>query len=339
MSKVGGRGITVARRTVQIIAFFILIYAGYFITVKHVDSSFMPFIKPPADRSVKLPNLEPKTGYDQVFDAYAPFRTCRYVGSETRLFRACSMHFLTEIPIYGVPMKDAIPHIFLLLIMAFLLARFMCGWLCPLGAMQDFLSWTRERVGLGRLRLPRIFLKFFETFRYVWLVFLFIVAVAIVLPFLGLIAFQRDLNVLTCNTCPGRLMYPLLTGTPPGLWIFQTPLHAVISILGVLFIILFFLSFFGKRLWCRICPTGALLSIFNLGCAIVKEKDALKCTRCGVCERVCPMDNKKVLEEKKKKIVNSTNCINCFRCVEKCPEADALKVKYFGWTWLRSRKR
>jgi NAD-dependent dihydropyrimidine dehydrogenase PreA subunit len=49
------------------------------------------------------------------------------------------------------------------------------------------------------------------------------------------------------------------------------------------------------------------------------------------------MDNKKVFEEKNKKIVNSFNCINCFRCVDMCPEDDCLKVKFFNWRIFRSR--
>jgi polyferredoxin len=170
----------------------------------------------------------------------------------------------------------------------------------------------------------------------VWLVVLFVVAVAIVIPVFGLTALQKDLNVLGCNTCPGRTIFPLLTGDIPGGWLFSSPLNAFLSILGLAFMLIFALSFFGKRLWCKLCPTGAMLSLFNMGGAVTKVKDIEKCTKCGVCERVCPMDNKKVFQEKKKKIVNSYNCINCFRCVDKCPEKDCLKVKFFKWTLFSS---
>lgn len=328
--------ITRIRRVVQILAFVIFIYAGFFITVQHIDSGFMPFIKPPAER-VKQEHLEPKTQYDEVFDTYFPTRTCRYIGSDTRLYRACSMHFLTEVPIYGVPLKDFLPHLFFFLVLAFLLSRWMCGWLCPLGAIQDFLNWIRNKLKLSYLKLPKFFLNAFEKFRYIWLVFLFIMAIAIVIPALGLVPLQSELNVLTCNTCPGRIVFPLITGDVSGWWVFNSPLTATISILGIFFFIIFLLSFFGKRLWCKVCPTGALLSLFNKGGAITKVKDVEKCTKCGICERVCPMDNKKVFEEKDKKIVNSYNCINCFRCVDKCPEDDCLKVKFFKWTIFKSK--
>jgi ferredoxin len=330
------RNITLIRRIVQIIVFILFIYSGFVITVKHIDSDFVPFITPPSER-VKQDHLQPKTDYDEVFDSYFPSRTCRYLGSETRLFRACAIHFLTEIPMYGVPLKDSLPHIFIFIVLGFLLSRMLCGWFCPMGAFQDFLNWIRVKLHLQHLKLPRFFLNAFEKFRYLWLAFLFIMSVAIVVPALGLIKLQRDLNVLSCNTCPGRIVFPLITGDMPGWWFFGDPLNIIISLLGISFLILFFMSFFGKRLWCKICPTGALLSLFNKGGAIIKEKDVKKCTKCGICERVCPMDNKKVFDEKKKKIVNSYNCINCFRCTDKCPEDDCLKAKFFGWTMFTSK--
>ncbi|MBW2990791.1 4Fe-4S binding protein [Candidatus Woesearchaeota archaeon] len=328
--------ITKLRRIVQIIAFILFIYGGLFITAQHVDSVIMPFVKPPT-RGVKQSHLEPQTEYDEVFDTYFPTRTCRYIGTDTRLYRACAMHFLTEVPIYGVPLIDFLPHLFFFLILAFLLSRFMCGWLCPLGSIQDFLNWVRKKLRLNYLKLPRFFLNIFEKFRYIWLVFLFVMAIAIVIPALGLVHLERDLNIITCNTCPGRIFFPILTGDMPSWWVFHNPINTTLSILGIVFFIIFLLSFFGKRLWCKICPTGALLSLFNKGGAITKVKDVEKCTKCGICERVCPMDNKKVFQEKNKKIVNSYNCINCFRCIDKCPEDNTLKVKFFKWDIFKSK--
>jgi ferredoxin-type protein NapH len=325
------------RRIVQISLFVVLIYAGFVITANHLGSSIFPFIKPPAQGNVKPDYITPRTNYTEVFDTYLPIKTCRYIGSDTRVFRACALHFFTETPIYGVPLKDFLPHFFLYMVLGFLFARLLCGWLCPLGAIQDFLNWIRLKLGMSRLRLPKPFYRFFEKFRYVWLAFLFVLAIAIVIPQLGLITLQKDLNIMTCNTCPARTVIPLITGDTPGFWVFTSPLHAAIAVLGILFLIIFLLSFFGKRLWCKICPNGALLSLFNKGSAITKEKDSNKCTKCGVCERVCPMDNEKVQKEKNKKIVNDFNCINCFRCVDKCPEDDALKVKWFRWSLFRSR--
>ena len=200
------------RTVIQILVFVLFIYGGFVISAQHIDSKFMPFVKPPAE-SVKMDHLEPSTSYDQVFDTYFPSRTCRYIDSEPRLFRACSMHFFTEVPIYGVPLRDFLPHLVLFLVLGFLLSRTLCGWICPLGTMQDFLAWIRRQLHLTHLKLPQSFLNFFEKFRYFWLAFLFMMGVAIIVPFLGLTPMQKELNVLTCSTCPGRIVFPLLTGS------------------------------------------------------------------------------------------------------------------------------
>jgi polyferredoxin len=100
---------------------------------------------------------------------------------------------------------------------------------------------------------------------------------------------------------------------------------------------MFFLSFFIRRFWCRLCPSGALLALFNKGCLTTKEKDLQKCSKCGICYDVCPVDNEDVFMIKDRKVVNGTNCIMCFECVDKCPENDCLKVKFAGKTLMRSK--
>jgi len=91
-----------------------------------------------------------------------------------------------------------------------------------------------------------------------------------------------------------------------------------------------------RRPWCRLCPSGAMLSLFDSWSLLSKEKDVRKCTKCGVCARVCLMDNKNVYLEKKSKDISSTNCIRCFRCLESCPEDGCLSLKFFGKTIYKS---
>ena len=49
-----------------------------------------------------------------------------------------------------------------------------------------------------------------------------------------------------------------------------------------------------RRVWCRICPLGAITALFSTftpfkQIALTKlQKDEHKCTKCGVCKRVCP---------------------------------------------------
>jgi polyferredoxin len=111
---------------------------------------------------------------------------------------------------------------------------------------------------------------------------------------------------------------------------FFTAMTATFSTLSLIFLAIFILGLFTTRAWCRICPNGSVSSLFNRGALIVKQKDVQKCTRCGICKRVCPFENTYVYEEKKSRIINNPRCIMCFNCIDKCPEKDCLRVSFLG---------
>lgn len=98
-------------------------------------------------------------------------------------------------------------------------------------------------------------------------------------------------------------------------------------------------SFFIRRFWCRFCPTGASLALKFRGrssAALHLKKDEEKCTKCGICKRVCPYQVEEVYEQKGGKITTSM-CTLCLRCVEMCPYDSCLKVNIGRKTVFRSR--
>jgi polyferredoxin len=101
-------------------------------------------------------------------------------------------------------------------------------------------------------------------------------------------------------------------------------------------------AFFIRRVWCRFCPTAASLAVvnrfngFKWAPLLHLDKDEEKCTKCGVCKRVCQSQVPDVYEQKGGKI-NTSMCMTCLRCVEMCPYEDALKVKLGNKTLFRSR--
>jgi uncharacterized Fe-S center protein len=66
------------------------------------------------------------------------------------------------------------------------------------------------------------------------------------------------------------------------------------------------------------------------------DKTEEKCTKCGICKRVCPVQVTEVYELKGGDISPST-CLNCTRCVEMCPYEGCLKMKLAGKTLFQSR--
>jgi ferredoxin len=115
------------------------------------------------------------------------------------------------------------------------------------------------------------------------------------------------------------------------------------QILGIAFVAVTLVgSFFIRRVWCRFCPTGCSLAVvnrfkgFKWAPVLHIDKDEEKCTKCGVCKRVCPAQVTEVYEQKSGKITTSM-CMQCFRCVEMCPYQEALKVKLGKKTVFKSR--
>jgi polyferredoxin len=97
-----------------------------------------------------------------------------------------------------------------------------------------------------------------------------------------------------------------------------------------------------RRFWCRICPLGGLTALFSTFTPFKQiamtrlNKNQQKCTRCGVCKRVCPTQATAVYEKKGGNVTES-RCILCARCVEACPYEGALTLKVAGKTVMNSR--
>jgi len=132
-------------------------------------------------------------------------------------------------------------------------------------------------------------------------------------------------------------------------WLVETT-HGVLYELGyyvtstniIILAIVTAAAFLFRRSWCQICPLGGLIALFNRFppfkwiSGVRLEKTEEKCTKCGICKRVCPTQVKEVYEQKSGDVASS-QCIYCLRCVEMCPYEDALKFKFAGKTVCKSR--
>ena len=124
---------------------------------------------------------------------------------------------------------------------------------------------------------------------------------------------------MIAETSVGLLRFEWLTQNTTGqfyeLGFYLTSLNLIILALVTI------AAFFFRRSWCQICPLGALIALFNRfppfkwisGVKLNKIEE--KCTKCGICKRVCPTQVKEVYE-KKSGDVASSQCIYCLRCVE-----------------------
>jgi polyferredoxin len=132
--------------------------------------------------------------------------------------------------------------------------------------------------------------------------------------------------------------YPYIRGITTYFGETLIPLLAVVAFIAVTAVSAFFL----RRSWCRFCPTGISIAIVNRfrglkwAPLLHINKVEEKCTKCGICKRVCPVQVTEVYEQKGGDIATSM-CLLCLRCVEMCPYEGCLRVNMGGKTIIHSR--
>ena len=188
----------------------------------------------------------------------------------------------------------------ILALFGLMLARTICGFLCPVGLCQELLYKIRTPK-LKKSRVTRVL----SYLKYV------ILALAIAIP---LIYALRDIPL------PAFCKYICPAGTLGGaVMLLINPSNSeMFGMLGWQFTWKFSLaiafvvaSVFIFRVFCRFfCPLGAIYGFFNKFALIGVTVDKESCTDCGLCVAHCKMDVKRVGDHE---------CINCGECMAVCP--------------------
>ena len=188
-----------------------------------------------------------------------------------------------------------------LLAVGVLLGRFVCGWLCPFGLIQELIALLPPK---RKLRLPRPL-----TYVKYLLLLVFVIAMPVlVVNIVGMGAPAFCQYICPAGTLAGGL--PLLTtheelAQTIGPLFYLKLAILIVTLIGCVFCFRFF---------CKIgCPLGAFYGLMNKVSFYRLTVDEGKCIHCGKCARVCPMDVDPV------KRPQSAECIRCGRCKTSCP--------------------
>ena len=213
-----------------------------------------------------------------------------------------------------------------------------CGWACPIGFTQDLLTKIREWLKVDVSRFRWVTRYRFTSVKYILLVLLIVLPMGIGNSLFGLPKFTEDLAVPFCQICPGKPLIPMFHGDFSVIGIdFSSVTKLILTTLSMVILgLLLSASFLKRRYLCAYCPMAAVLSLFDKIGLISLKKTGEKCTRCGNCYRACPMDIVEIAEEREKTNMVTQDCMLCMRCIEVCPENDALRATVCGMTVFRS---
>ena len=194
------------------------------------------------------------------------------------------------------------------------LGRVFCGWICPFGAMHQFLGYLGRRrkkmaaqVEANRFR-PSQAIKYY--------VLVFFLAAAILLPGGGWSSGSLLTGLLDplplIHRSVNLILLPLADRAGMGL----SPLprwYEGAGLIGAVFLAALFLNFWVPRFYCRfVCPLGALLGLLSRFAIWRIGRKEEGCTGCGLCERNC----EGACEPTQR--IRISECVMCLNCLDEC---------------------
>lgn len=202
---------------------------------------------------------------------------------------------------------------FLVLIGA-LVGRFVCGWLCPFGLIQDLLHKIPFPKKLQTFRGDQLFRK---------LKYVILLIFVILLPMFAVDLLGQGAPYFCKLLCPAGT----LEGGIP-LVLMNSSLHRALGWLyiwkNVLLAVTVFLAILIYRPFCKyLCPLGAVYSLFNPISVFRYQVNPERCTHCGSCAEACSM------QVNPAEHANHPECIRCGKCRKICP-AGAITSGFSG---------
>lgn len=190
------------------------------------------------------------------------------------------------------------------LLVTALVGRFMCGWLCHMGALQDLCGWMLRRAGmrprLFRSRLLGYVPVGMALYMFVWPT----VRREVVAPLTG--AEAAAFPGWSLDLSSERLW----EGLPP--WWVAAPFLLLCGFATVWFL--------GARGLCRYgCPYGGLLLPAEQLAVARVVVDPSRCDQCGLCTAACTAGVRVHDEVRRYGAVMDRHCVRSLDCIGACP--------------------
>ncbi len=203
-----------------------------------------------------------------------------------------------------------------------------CGWACPLGTLQDWITKLRQKLKIRSSEYsPKAFQRL-KKIKYILLALIILIPLGISNSVAGSPKLSHEFGTPFCMICPGRTLLPLFTGDISQLTVdLSSKTKLVLTALGMGITGLFLVgAFVKKRFICFYCPMSAFHYVFSKASFLGLKKEGSKCTRCGNCYNVCDMGIREIADDVVSKNIVKDDCVMCFNCVAVCPEEGCLEV-------------
>ena len=212
-----------------------------------------------------------------------------------------------------------------LVILTLLFGRVYCSVICPLGVMQDIISWIHGKTKKkNRFRFSYSPAK--NILRYAVLV-LFIAGLALGAHSIAIIIAPYS----AYGRIAGNLLAPLYQWAnnffawiaeradsyafySTEVWLRSLPTFIIAA---VTFVIIFILAWRNGRTWCNtICPVGTVLGFLSRFSFFAPAIDTDKCRNCGLCGKQC----KAACINMKEHEIDLSRCVACMDCIDACKD-------------------
>ena len=212
-----------------------------------------------------------------------------------------------------------------LLALTLLLGRVYCSVICPLGVMQDIISWVHGKTKKkNRFRFSWSPAK--NWLRYGMLALFIILLVAGVNSAVALLApYSAYGRIASSLLAPiyqwGNNFFAWIAEKADSyafysteVWLRSLPTFIVAL---VTFVVIFVLAWKNGRTWCNtICPVGTVLGFFSRFSVFAPVIDTEKCRNCGLCGKQCKASCINTKEHE----IDYSRCVACMDCIDTCKD-------------------
>jgi len=227
---------------------------------------------------------------------------------------------------------------------AVLTGRFLCGWVCPFGLLQDMLSYAKKKKTNVSSETHKDMVSVKYLILGLTLLICGVLAASSTIPqgqiyreALGVFA-EAPFTALS----PSDTLFAVVPRIALGIW-YQTYFYVLgyegffayllstsplLWVRIIIMVAVLVSAVYIPRVWCRyFCPQGALSALISRFSFLGLRREPVKCVRagCRACVDACPM--KVPIMDLPWEKFTDPECIYCLRCVAVCP-TKAIKPKF-----------